>query len=57
MKPEFVFRHHWRLHDLVMWDNRCTMHMAPPDYDLTIPRYMMRTTIEGTPVGRLLETQ
>jgi taurine dioxygenase len=57
VKPEFVFRHHWRLHDLLMWDNRCTMHMAPPDYDLTIPRYMMRTTIEGTPVGRLLETQ
>ena len=23
---EFVYRHHWRVGDLVIWDNRCTMH-------------------------------
>src|ERR687889_604655 len=25
-KPEFVYVHKWTLHDLVMWDNRQTMH-------------------------------
>jgi alpha-ketoglutarate-dependent 2,4-dichlorophenoxyacetate dioxygenase len=23
---EFVYRHHWQVRDLVIWDNRCTMH-------------------------------
>jgi taurine dioxygenase len=55
VRPEFIFRHRWQVHDLLMWDNRCTMHLAPPDYDLTQPRYMMRTTVAGTPLGRLLE--
>jgi taurine dioxygenase len=55
VRQEFIFRHHWQVHDMVMWDNRCTMHMAPADYDLTQPRYMVRTTIAGTPLGRLYE--
>lgn len=45
-RPEFVYRHKWRLHDLVFWDNRCLMHIADPalpGYD----RHMHRTTIEG----------
>ena len=25
-RPEFVYRHAWREGDLVIWDNRCTMH-------------------------------
>ena len=29
---QFVYTHRWRLHDLVMWDNRCTMHRGT-DYD------------------------
>ena len=53
VKPEFQWRHEWRVHDLVMWDNRCTMHLAPPDFDMSEPRYMMRTTIAGEPLGRL----
>ena len=32
VKPEFTFRHHWQPFDLVLWDNRCTMHLAPKDY-------------------------
>lgn len=55
VKQEFIFRHHWKVHDLVMWDNRCTMHLAPPDFDMSHPRYMLRTTLAGTPVGRLYE--
>lgn len=45
-RPEFVYRHKWRVNDLVVWDNRCLMHLAEPahaGYD----RHMHRTTIEG----------
>ena len=31
--PEFVYRHRWQLHDLLMWDNRASMHYAVQDYD------------------------
>lgn len=30
--PDLVYRHHWRPGDVVMWDNRCTMHYAVHDY-------------------------
>lgn len=46
VRPEHVYRHRWRAHDLVMWDNRCTMHRAT-DYDLRYTRAMHRTTICG----------
>jgi alpha-ketoglutarate-dependent 2,4-dichlorophenoxyacetate dioxygenase len=29
-QPQFVYRHKWRAGDLVIWDNRCTMHRATP---------------------------
>jgi len=35
----------------VLWDNRCTMHMAPADYDRSYIRHMRRTTLEGVPLG------
>ncbi len=41
---EFVYTHTWQLGDLVIWDNRCTMHRARP-YDLSVPRDMHRTTV------------
>jgi alpha-ketoglutarate-dependent 2,4-dichlorophenoxyacetate dioxygenase len=40
----FVYTHQWRVGDLVMWDNRCTMHRARP-YDLSVPRDLHRTTV------------
>ena len=43
-QPRFVHRHIWRVGDLVMWDNRCTMHRGRP-YDLTQIRDMHRTTV------------
>jgi len=52
-KPEFTYRHRWNPDDLVMWDNRCTMHLAPKDYRDGEPRYMCRTTLIGEPSGRL----
>jgi taurine dioxygenase len=46
-RPEFVYRHKWRINDLVFWDNRCTMHYALADYDFSVRRHMHRTTIAG----------
>jgi len=45
-KPEFIYRHHWRENDLLMWDNRMNMHFAIADYGDT-PRYLERTTVIG----------
>jgi taurine dioxygenase len=45
-KPAFQFRHVWQPHDLVFWDNRCTMHHATP-YDTQFTRHMHRTTVKG----------
>lgn len=45
IQPEFQYRHCWRQHDLVIWDNRCTLHYAIADY--TADRYMHRTTVIG----------
>jgi taurine dioxygenase len=46
-KPEFIYRHKWRLGDLVFWDNRSTIHLAcggivPPGI-----RHLHRTSIAG----------
>ena len=53
--PEFVYRHRWSVNDLVMWDNRCTLHVALPDFDQTKTRHMTRTSLLGTVTGRVLE--
>jgi alpha-ketoglutarate-dependent 2,4-dichlorophenoxyacetate dioxygenase len=51
-QPRFVYTHHWRVGDLVMWDNRCTMHRAR-EYDDTQVRDMHRTTVsDGVPTVR-----
>jgi alpha-ketoglutarate-dependent 2,4-dichlorophenoxyacetate dioxygenase len=41
---EFVYRHTWRVGDLVIWDNRCTMHRARPFADTQYPRELRRVT-------------
>jgi alpha-ketoglutarate-dependent 2,4-dichlorophenoxyacetate dioxygenase len=43
-QPQFVYRHRWTVGDLVMWDNRCTMHRGRP-YDDTQRRVLHRTTV------------
>jgi taurine dioxygenase len=49
-KPEFQFRHSWRMGDLLMWDNRCLLHRADPNFDAaTYPRVLHRTCLRGTP--------
>ena len=43
-QPRFVYRHHWRVGDLVIWDNRATMHRATPFDDVRYRRELRRVT-------------
>lgn len=45
--PENAYRHRWRAGDVVMWDNRCTMHYAIKDYTEDMTRLLHRTTAGG----------
>jgi alpha-ketoglutarate-dependent 2,4-dichlorophenoxyacetate dioxygenase len=42
---QFVYTHRWRVHDLVMWDNRCCMHRGTEYDDLRWRRDMQRATV------------
>jgi alpha-ketoglutarate-dependent 2,4-dichlorophenoxyacetate dioxygenase len=44
-QPQFVYTHRWRANELVMWDNRCTMHRGTDYDDLRWVRDMQRVTI------------
>ncbi len=46
-QPEFVYTHHWSKYDLVMWDNRQTMHRGKAFDDTRQIRDVRRTTVEG----------
>jgi taurine dioxygenase len=48
VRPEFVYRHRWRVGDLVMWDNCATQHKVSFDYELPLRRRLERTTVEGS---------
>ena len=50
-RAEFLYRHQWRKNDILVWDNRCTLHQALGDFDETQLRHMERTTVLGTPSG------
>ncbi len=45
-RAEYLYRHTWQPHDVIIWDNRCLMHYAVMDYG-DAPRYMERTTCIG----------
>jgi taurine dioxygenase len=49
IRPEFVYRHRWRVGDAILWDNRCMQHCAMEFDDARYRRRMHRTTIEGEP--------
>src|SRR5882757_7164626 len=53
--PEFVYRHRWTVGDLVLWDNRCTQHIALADFDQSKPRHMIRCSLQGEEEGRIVE--
>jgi taurine dioxygenase len=46
-RPELAWEHVWRVGDLVLWDNRCTMHRRDP-FDASARRIMHRTQIKGS---------
>ncbi len=56
-QPRFVYRHQWRVGDLVIWDNRATMHRARPFDDARYRRELRRVTTldiersDAVPVG------
>lgn len=43
-QSQFVYTHRWRVGDLVMWDNRCTMHRGTEFDDMRWQRDMQRVT-------------
>lgn len=43
---QFVYQHQWSVHDLVIWDNRCTMHRGLRYDDKVYPRDLRRVTLE-----------
>jgi taurine dioxygenase len=45
-RPEFVYRHSWRVQDLVIWDNRSSQHQAIFDYG-DLPRRIHRGETTG----------
>ncbi|HEX9465481.1 MAG TPA: TauD/TfdA family dioxygenase [Alphaproteobacteria bacterium] len=46
-EARFQYRHRWRLHDVLMWDNCATIHMATGGYDRSTPRLMHRAQVLG----------
>lgn len=47
-QPEFVHTHRWEVGDVLIWDNRCTMHRGRPYDDKLHRRDMRRATVEDT---------
>lgn len=53
-QPEHIYQHHWQSGDVIMWDNRATMHRGRP-WSTAEPRHMIRTTISATDADGLAE--
>lgn len=56
-RREFVYRHAWRVGDLVIWDNRATMHRATPFDDATHRRELRRVTTLDLPEPALVPSR
>jgi taurine dioxygenase len=48
IQEKYQYRHRWRQGDILIWDNRCTMHKANADYPEGAHRLMHRVIVEGT---------
>jgi alpha-ketoglutarate-dependent 2,4-dichlorophenoxyacetate dioxygenase len=44
-QPQFIYTHNWNVDDLVIWDDRCTMHRAR-EFDMNEVRDMRRATVQ-----------
>ncbi len=47
IRPEIVYRHRWRVGDLIVCDNRAALHQAHADYDPAEGRLLYRIIVEG----------
>jgi alpha-ketoglutarate-dependent taurine dioxygenase len=48
-QERFIYRHHWRSGDVLMWDNRCLLHRADANFDaVRYKRVLHRTCLRGT---------
>lgn len=45
-RPQFIYSHQWQAGDVLVWDNRCTLHRATP-YDPAYRRTLYRTQVKG----------
>jgi taurine dioxygenase len=54
-RPEHCYVHHWRVGDLLLWDNRATMHRRDP-FDPASRRLMHRTQVQGRTAPRALRS-
>lgn len=48
LDPRFIYRHRWRVGDVVMWDNISCIHKATGDFELPLRRLMHRTTLSSS---------
>jgi taurine dioxygenase len=51
LSPQFQYRYSWTPGDLLIWDNRATLHKATFDYQPTQRRVMRRATVAGESLG------
>ncbi len=49
LKPEFIYRHRWKVGDVILWDNCSCIHKAINDYEWPQRRLMHRTTLAHNP--------
>ena len=47
LQERFIYSYHWSVGELVIWDNRCTMHRGTPFDDKRYRRDMRRTTVQN----------
>jgi taurine dioxygenase len=47
IRPEFVYKHQWRKGDMLIWDDRSSMHMAHFDFDPNQYRTLYRALVKG----------
>jgi taurine dioxygenase len=45
-QDQFIYAHKWRVGDLILWDNRCTLH-ARTDFSDRERRLLRRHVVEG----------
>ena len=46
-QPQYVYRHKWQVDDVLMWDNRCTIHCVEPYDAAREKRAVHRVVVKG----------